>query len=83
VSRGTEVARDPCAELPRLLRAGGALVVSTPVTPAAAVDGWAGHARVVVRCSTRGDNGRLAVEPREPDRRARTRARAGGRARGE
>ena len=37
-----------------------------------------GHARVVVHFSTRGDDGRWAVELRDPDGRGTTRARAGG-----
>ncbi|MEU6280737.1 S-adenosylmethionine:tRNA ribosyltransferase-isomerase [Streptomyces sp. NPDC047028] len=80
VSRGTEVAHHVFAELPGLLRAGDLLVVNTSVTLAAAVDGLAGHARVVVHFSTRGDDGRWAVELREPDGRGTTRVRAGSRA---
>ncbi|GAA2412383.1 S-adenosylmethionine:tRNA ribosyltransferase-isomerase [Streptomyces coeruleofuscus] len=78
VSRGAEVAHHTFRELPRLLRAGDLLVVNTSATLAAAVDGWIGHARVVVHFSTRGDDGRWAVELREPDGRGTTRARAGG-----
>ncbi|MFF8675113.1 S-adenosylmethionine:tRNA ribosyltransferase-isomerase [Streptomyces sp. NPDC015242] len=77
VSRGTEVAHHTFAELPRLLRAGDLLVVNTSATLAAAVDGTIGHARVVVHFSTRGDDGRWAVELREPDGRGTTCARAG------
>ncbi|MEU1046086.1 S-adenosylmethionine:tRNA ribosyltransferase-isomerase [Streptomyces sp. NPDC005897] len=76
VSRGTEVAHHAFAELPGLLRAGDLLVVNTSPTLAAAVDGRVGHARVVVHFSTRGDDGRWAVELREPDGRGTTRARA-------
>ncbi|MGW3360864.1 S-adenosylmethionine:tRNA ribosyltransferase-isomerase [Streptomyces bungoensis] len=76
VSRGTEVAHHAFGELPRLLRAGDLLVVNTSATLAAAVDGRIGHARVVVHFSTRGDDGRWAVELREPDGRGTTRARA-------
>ncbi|MEU2270460.1 S-adenosylmethionine:tRNA ribosyltransferase-isomerase [Streptomyces olindensis] len=76
VSRGAEVAHHRFSELPRLLRAGDLLVVNTSATLAAAVDGWIGHARVVVHFSTRGDDGRWAVELREPDGRGTTRARA-------
>ncbi|CAM5613007.1 S-adenosylmethionine:tRNA ribosyltransferase-isomerase OS=Streptomyces violarus OX=67380 GN=FHS41_008194 PE=4 SV=1 [Streptomyces violarus] len=54
VSRGAEVAHHTFRELPRLLRAGDLLVVNTSATLAAAVDGWIGHARVVVHFSTRG-----------------------------
>ncbi|MFF7275592.1 S-adenosylmethionine:tRNA ribosyltransferase-isomerase [Streptomyces griseorubiginosus] len=78
VSRGTEVAHHSFAELPRLLRAGDLLVVNTSRTLAAAVDGRVGHTRVVVHFSTRGDDGRWAVELRDPDGRGTTRARAGG-----
>ncbi|MEU7720940.1 S-adenosylmethionine:tRNA ribosyltransferase-isomerase [Streptomyces tibetensis] len=78
VSRGAEVAHHTFTELPRLLRAGDLLVVNTSATLAAAVDGWSGPARVVVHFSTRGDDGRWAVELREPDGRGTTRARAGG-----
>ncbi|CCK31108.1 S-adenosylmethionine:tRNA ribosyltransferase-isomerase [Streptomyces davaonensis JCM 4913] len=78
VSRGTEVAHHAFRELPGLLRAGDLLVVNTSPTLAAAVDGEIGHARVVVHFSTRGDDGRWAVELRDPDGRGTTRARAGG-----
>ncbi|GGW88457.1 S-adenosylmethionine:tRNA ribosyltransferase-isomerase [Streptomyces malachitofuscus] len=78
VSRGTEVSHHAFVELPRLLRAGDLLVVNTSPTLAAAVGGWIGHARVVVHFSTRGDDGRWAVELRDPDGRGTTRARAGG-----
>ncbi|MFF7380483.1 S-adenosylmethionine:tRNA ribosyltransferase-isomerase [Streptomyces massasporeus] len=78
VSRGAEVAHHTFRELPLLLRAGDLLVVNTSTTLAAAVDGWTGHARVVVHFSTRGDDGRWAVELREPDGRGTTRPRAGG-----
>ncbi|MFJ4540435.1 S-adenosylmethionine:tRNA ribosyltransferase-isomerase [Streptomyces tibetensis] len=78
VSRGAEVAHHTFKELPRLLRAGDLLVVNTSATLAAAVDGRTGHTRVVVHFSTRGDDGRWAVELREPDGRGTTRARAGG-----
>ncbi|MEV6181590.1 S-adenosylmethionine:tRNA ribosyltransferase-isomerase [Streptomyces sp. NPDC052015] len=78
VTRGTDVTHHVFRELPRLLRAGDLLVVNTSPTLAAAVDGRLGHARVVVHFSTRGDDGRWAVELREPDGRGTTRARAGG-----
>ncbi|MEV8542675.1 S-adenosylmethionine:tRNA ribosyltransferase-isomerase [Streptomyces sp. NPDC051572] len=78
VSRGTEVSHHAFAELPQLLRAGDLLVVNTSPTLAAAVDGWIGHARVVVHFSTRGDDGRWAVELREPDGKGTTSARTGG-----
>ncbi|SHI28715.1 S-adenosylmethionine:tRNA ribosyltransferase-isomerase [Streptomyces sp. 3214.6] len=78
VSRGTEVARHAFRELPCLLRAGDLLVVNTSPTLAAAADGRVGHARVVVHFSTRGDDGRWAVELRDPDGKGTTRARAGG-----
>ncbi|WP_192341154.1 S-adenosylmethionine:tRNA ribosyltransferase-isomerase [Streptomyces sp. VITNK9] len=76
VSRGTEVSHHGFRELPGLLRAGDLLVVNTSATLAAAVDGRVGHASVVVHFSTRGDDGRWAVELREPDGRGTTRARA-------
>ncbi|MDF3144097.1 MULTISPECIES: S-adenosylmethionine:tRNA ribosyltransferase-isomerase [unclassified Streptomyces] len=79
VSRGTEVSHHTFGELPRLLRAGDLLVVNTSETLAAAVDGRIGHARVVVHFSTRGDDGRWAVELRDPDGRGTTRARDGSR----
>jgi S-adenosylmethionine:tRNA ribosyltransferase-isomerase len=78
VSRGTEVSHHAFAELPGQLRAGDLLVVNTSSTLAAAVDGRVGHARVVVHFSTRGDDGRWAVELRDPDGRGTTHARAGG-----
>ncbi|MBQ0850053.1 S-adenosylmethionine:tRNA ribosyltransferase-isomerase [Streptomyces sp. BH-SS-21] len=78
VSRGTRVSHHAFVELPGLLRAGDLLVVNTSMTLAAAVDGRVGHARVVVHFSTRGDDGRWAVELREPDGRGTTRARGGG-----
>jgi S-adenosylmethionine:tRNA ribosyltransferase-isomerase len=78
VSHGAEVSHHTFAELPRLLRAGDLLVVNTSPTLAAAVDGRIGHARVVVHFSTRGDDGRWAVELRDPDGNGTTRARAGG-----
>ncbi|WP_405580153.1 S-adenosylmethionine:tRNA ribosyltransferase-isomerase [Streptomyces sp. NBC_01092] len=78
VSRGAEVSHHTFRELPRLLRAGDLLVVNTSRTLAAAVDGRIGHARVVVHFSTRGDDGRWAVELRDPDEAGTTRARAGG-----
>ncbi|MFE9447414.1 S-adenosylmethionine:tRNA ribosyltransferase-isomerase [Streptomyces sp. NPDC006739] len=78
VSRGSAVTHHTFAELHGLLRAGDLLVVNTSPTLAAAVDGRIGHARVVVHFSTRGDDGRWAVELREPDGTGTTRARAGG-----
>ncbi|MFI8823332.1 S-adenosylmethionine:tRNA ribosyltransferase-isomerase [Streptomyces sp. NPDC053431] len=70
VSRGTEVTHRAFRELPGLLRAGDVLVVNTSVTLAAAVDGRLGAepggVPVVVHFSTRGDDGRWAVELREP-----------------
>ncbi|MDH6216008.1 S-adenosylmethionine:tRNA ribosyltransferase-isomerase [Streptomyces pseudovenezuelae] len=78
VSRGVEVSHHAFVELPRLLRAGDLLVVNTSPTLAAAVDGRIGHACVVVHFSTRGDDGRWAVELRDPVGDGTTRARAGG-----
>ncbi|MFF3359916.1 S-adenosylmethionine:tRNA ribosyltransferase-isomerase [Streptomyces misionensis] len=80
VSHGTRVAHHAFRELPSLLRAGDLLVVNTSPTLAAAVDGRIGPGRVVVHFSTRGDDGRWAVELREPDGRGTTRARTGTRA---
>ncbi|EST22181.1 S-adenosylmethionine:tRNA ribosyltransferase-isomerase [Streptomyces roseochromogenus] len=80
VSRGEEVTHHAFPELPLLLRAGDLLVVNTSPTLAAAVDGRIGHARAVVHFSTLGDDGRWAVELREPDGRGTTRARTGTRA---
>ncbi|MFI6010796.1 S-adenosylmethionine:tRNA ribosyltransferase-isomerase [Streptomyces sp. NPDC051243] len=81
VSRGTEVSHHTFGELPRLLRAGDLLVVNTSETLAAAVDGRIGHARVVVHFSTCGDDGRWAVELRDPDGNGTTRAHVWSRAR--
>ncbi|MGW0907588.1 S-adenosylmethionine:tRNA ribosyltransferase-isomerase [Streptomyces sp. NPDC002853] len=78
LSRGTEVSHHAFADLPALLRTGDLLIVNTSQTLPAAVDGTVGHARVVVHFSTRGDDGRWAVELRDPDGRGTTRARAGG-----
>ncbi|MGP4013588.1 S-adenosylmethionine:tRNA ribosyltransferase-isomerase [Streptomyces sp. 4N124] len=78
VSRGSAMSHHTFTELPRLLRAGDLLIVNTSPTLAAAVDGRIGHARVVVHFSTLGDDGRWAVELREPDGKGTTRARAGG-----
>ncbi|MFI1026426.1 S-adenosylmethionine:tRNA ribosyltransferase-isomerase [Streptomyces sp. NPDC020951] len=78
VSRGTDVAHHAFRELPCLLRAGDLLVVNTSGTLAAAVDGRIGHTHVVVHFSTRGDDGRWAVELRDPDGKGTTRVRAGG-----
>ncbi|MFB7374502.1 S-adenosylmethionine:tRNA ribosyltransferase-isomerase [Streptomyces sp. NPDC056222] len=82
VSRGTEVSHHAFRELPTLLRAGDVLVVNTSATLAAAVTGRlggeSGGEAVVVHFSTRGDDGRWAVEVREPDGRGSTRPRAGG-----
>ncbi|WP_416485132.1 S-adenosylmethionine:tRNA ribosyltransferase-isomerase [Streptomyces sp. CL12] len=79
VSRGTRVTHHAFRELPGLLGAGDLLVVNTSPTLAAAVDGRIGDAPVVVHFSTLGDDGRWAVELREPDGRGTTRARAGTR----
>ncbi|WP_369043866.1 S-adenosylmethionine:tRNA ribosyltransferase-isomerase [Streptomyces sp. Midd1] len=78
VSRGRAVSHHAFVELPRQLAAGDLLIVNTSATLAAAVDGRVGHARVVVHFSTRGDDGRWAVELRGPDGTGTTRARAGG-----
>ncbi|MGW7430517.1 S-adenosylmethionine:tRNA ribosyltransferase-isomerase [Streptomyces sp. NPDC054861] len=82
VSRGTEVWHQAFRELPGWLRAGDVLVVNTSPTLAAAVSGRLGGEPagrpVVVHFSTRGDDGRWAVELRDPDGRGSSRARAGG-----
>ncbi|MFH9125802.1 S-adenosylmethionine:tRNA ribosyltransferase-isomerase [Streptomyces griseoaurantiacus] len=78
VSRGTEVTHHAFPELPGLLRAGDLLLVNTSPTLAAAADGRLGSDRVVVHFSTRGEDGRWAVELRAPDGRGTTRPRAGG-----
>lgn len=81
VSRGTRVTHHAFRELPGQLRAGDVLVVNTSATLPAAVNGRLGGERVVVHFSTRGDDGRWAVELRVPDVRAgagTTLPRAGG-----
>ncbi|MEU5517624.1 S-adenosylmethionine:tRNA ribosyltransferase-isomerase [Streptomyces griseoaurantiacus] len=78
VSRGTEVTHHAFPELPGLLRAGDLLLVNTSPTLAAAADGRLGSDRVVVHFSTRGEDGRWAVELRAPDGRGTTRPQAGG-----
>ncbi len=65
VSRGTEVTHHTFRELPGQLRAGDVLVVNTSTTLPAAVNGRLGGQRVVVHFSTRGEDGRWAVELRE------------------
>ncbi|MEE1801858.1 MULTISPECIES: S-adenosylmethionine:tRNA ribosyltransferase-isomerase [unclassified Streptomyces] len=83
VSRGTRVSHHAFRELPGLLRAGDVLVVNTSATLPAAVDGRIGPdpggERVVVHFSTRGDDGRWAVELRTPRGPAGTGAGAGTR----
>ncbi|MFE4061809.1 S-adenosylmethionine:tRNA ribosyltransferase-isomerase [Streptomyces sp. NPDC059096] len=70
VSRGTRVSHHAFRELPGLLRTGDVLVVNTSATLPAAVDGRIGPdpggERVVAHFSTRGDDGRWAVELRTP-----------------
>ncbi|WP_329458504.1 S-adenosylmethionine:tRNA ribosyltransferase-isomerase [Streptomyces sp. NBC_01497] len=70
VSRGTDVSHHAFGELPCLLRAGDVLVVNTSATLPAAVGGRlggeTGGEAVVVHFSTRGDDGRWAVELRTP-----------------
>ncbi|MFC9299332.1 S-adenosylmethionine:tRNA ribosyltransferase-isomerase [Streptomyces sp. NPDC057011] len=79
VSRGREeVALHAFRELPGLLRPGDVLVVNTSATLAAAVDARLGREELVVHFSTRGDDGRWAVELRDPAGRGTTRPRAGG-----
>ncbi|MGW0786282.1 S-adenosylmethionine:tRNA ribosyltransferase-isomerase [Streptomyces sp. NPDC002913] len=78
VSRGTEVSHRRFRELPGELRAGDVLVVNTSMTLAAAVNGRLAGERVVVHFSTRGEDGRWAVELRRPDGAGTTRPRPGG-----
>ncbi|MFJ6936356.1 S-adenosylmethionine:tRNA ribosyltransferase-isomerase [Streptomyces sp. NPDC101132] len=78
VSRGTEVSHHRFGALPELLRAGDVLVVNTSATLPAAVDARLDGAPVVVHFSARGDDGRWAVELREPDGRGTTGPRPGG-----
>lgn len=79
VSRGREqVSLHAFQELPGLLRAGDVLVVNTSATLAAAVDARLGGEDLVVHFSTRGDDGRWAVELRAPVGDGTTRRRAGG-----
>ncbi|MFE2744977.1 S-adenosylmethionine:tRNA ribosyltransferase-isomerase [Streptomyces scopuliridis] len=72
VSRGTSVTHHAFRELPEQLRAGDVLVVNTSATLPAAVSGRLGPdpggEPVVVHFSTRGDDGRWAVELRTPRR---------------
>ncbi|MFD5624129.1 S-adenosylmethionine:tRNA ribosyltransferase-isomerase [Streptomyces yangpuensis] len=79
VSRGsTRVSLHAFRELPHLLRAGDVLVVNTSATLAAAVDARLGGEALVVHFSTRGDDGRWAVELRTPAGGGTTRPRPGG-----
>ncbi|MEV0000381.1 S-adenosylmethionine:tRNA ribosyltransferase-isomerase [Streptomyces sp. NPDC050848] len=82
VSRGAEVSHHAFRELPGQLRAGDVLVVNTSPTLPAAVTGRlgteGGGEPVVVHVSTRGEDGRWAVELRTPDGRGSTRPRPGG-----
>ncbi|MFF1925771.1 S-adenosylmethionine:tRNA ribosyltransferase-isomerase [Streptomyces sp. NPDC058221] len=78
VSRGQEVSHHAFRELPGQLRAGDVLVVNTSPTLAAAVNGRVGGDRVVVHFSTRGEDGRWAVELRRPDGAGATAPRPGG-----
>ncbi|MEU7605719.1 S-adenosylmethionine:tRNA ribosyltransferase-isomerase [Streptomyces sp. NPDC040724] len=75
---GGEVSLRAFRELPELLRAGDVLVVNTSTTLAAAVDARLGGEELVVHFSTRGDDGRWAVELRAPAGGGTTRPRAGG-----
>ncbi|WP_267241447.1 S-adenosylmethionine:tRNA ribosyltransferase-isomerase [Streptomyces sp. PR69] len=83
VSRGAEVSHRVFRELPGQLRAGDVLVVNTSPTLPAAVDArvgveQAGGEPVVVHFSTRGEDGRWAVELRTPDGSGSTVPRPGG-----
>lgn len=74
---GGDVSLHAFPELPELLRAGDVLVVNTSTTLAAAVDARLGGEELVVHFSTRGDDGRWAVELRAPAGGGTTRPRAG------
>ncbi|WP_405425729.1 S-adenosylmethionine:tRNA ribosyltransferase-isomerase [Streptomyces erythrochromogenes] len=79
VSQGsTQVSLHAFRELPHLLRAGDVLVVNTSATLASAVDARLGGEDLVVHFSTRGDDGRWAVELRTPAGRGTTRPHPGG-----
>lgn len=79
VSRGgEEVSLHAFRELPALLRAGDVLVVNTSATLPAAVDARLGGEELVVHFSTRGPDGRWAVELRDRVAQGTTRPRAGG-----
>ncbi|MET9997742.1 MULTISPECIES: S-adenosylmethionine:tRNA ribosyltransferase-isomerase [Streptomyces] len=66
VTRGAAVSHHAFRELTGQLRAGDVLVVNTSATLPAAVNGRVGGERVVVHFSTRGEDGRWAVELRAP-----------------
>ncbi|MFE6981688.1 S-adenosylmethionine:tRNA ribosyltransferase-isomerase [Streptomyces griseus] len=78
VSRGRAVSHRAFRELPGELRAGDVLVVNTSMTLPAAVNGRVGGERVVVHFSTRGADGRWAVELRAPGAAGVTGPRPGG-----
>nr|WP_239144443.1 S-adenosylmethionine:tRNA ribosyltransferase-isomerase [Streptomyces sp. SID14515] len=78
VSRGRAVSHHAFRELPGELRAGDVLVVNTSMTLPAAVNGRVGGERVVVHFSTRGADGRWAVELRAPGAAGVTGPRPGG-----
>ncbi|WSB12261.1 S-adenosylmethionine:tRNA ribosyltransferase-isomerase [Streptomyces cyaneofuscatus] len=78
VTRGVAVSHHAFRELPGQLRAGDVLVVNTSATLPAAVNGRVGGDRVVVHFSTRGEDGRWAVELRVPGASGATAPRPGG-----
>lgn len=78
VTRGAAVSHHAFRELPGQLRAGDVLVVNTSATLPAAVNGRVGGDRVVVHFSTRGEDGRWAVELRAPGASGATAPRPGG-----
>ncbi|MET9053520.1 S-adenosylmethionine:tRNA ribosyltransferase-isomerase [Streptomyces bacillaris] len=78
VTRGAEVSHHAFRELPGQVRAGDVLVVNTSATLPAAVNGRVGGERVVVHFSTRGEDGRWAVELRAPGGSGATGPRPGG-----
>ncbi|MFF9791033.1 S-adenosylmethionine:tRNA ribosyltransferase-isomerase [Streptomyces bacillaris] len=78
VTRGTDVSHHAFRELPGQVRPGDVLVVNTSATLPAAVNGRVGGERVVVHFSTRGEDGRWAVELRAPGASGATVPRPGG-----
>jgi S-adenosylmethionine:tRNA ribosyltransferase-isomerase len=80
VSRGEAVSHHAFRDLAGQLRAGDVLVVNTSATLPAAVDGTVAGRPVAVHFSTRGSDGRWAVELRTPAASGSTERRTGDRA---